>query len=209
MLENYKMNEDGVVFQVHVQPDAVVYDTKYVQERYDTYGEKNLEISALRLGHLVGSIGYIPGSILDVGYGNGAFLKQCKKIIPNCYGSDITGYPLPEGVKFVENWVKQPTHVITFFDVLEHLPDPYILKNVHANYIVISLPWFHNLSDDWFRDWKHRRLNEHLWFFNPASMTRFATSIDCEVIDITNIEDVVRSSGNHLENIMTVVLRKR
>lgn len=206
MLENYDINEDGVVFQVNPLP--ITYDKKYVEERYDTYGEKNLEISALRLGYIIGVLGHVPNSILDIGYGNAAFLKECTKAIPYCYGYDVTGYPLPDDVEFVEDWVTKKTEVMTFFDVLEHLSDPYILKNAEAHYIIISLPQYRNISDEWFQNWKHRRPNEHLWHFNPHAMMNFSHAIGYDVISMTNVEDVVRGSLDGGANIMTAVLRK-
>lgn len=206
MLENYDVNEDGIVFQVN--PIPITYDKKYVEERYDTYGEKNLEISALRLGYIIGALGHVPNSILDIGYGNGAFLKECTKAIPHCYGYDVTGYPLPDDVEFVEDWVTKKTEVMTFFDVLEHLPDPYILKNAEAQYIIISLPQYRNISDEWFRNWKHRRPNEHLWHFSATSMMKFAHTVGYDVISMTNVEDIVRGSLDGGANIMTAVLRK-
>jgi hypothetical protein len=208
MLENYTMNEDGVVFQTPESIMPFTYNKQYVEERYDQYGEKNLEISALRLGYVVGALGFIPNSILDIGYGNGAFLKECKKIIPNCYGSDVSGYPLPDGVHYVDDWMNQDVDVLTFFDVLEHFTDPYVIEKAKAKYIVISLPWFHNHSDEWFNVWKHRRVNEHLTFFNADSMEKFAKKVGCTVLNITNIEDVVRPSKDMFQNILSVVLKK-
>jgi hypothetical protein len=50
------------------------------------------------LGYIIGSIGHIPESILDIGYGNGGFLKVCS-LIPNRGGVDITDYKLSKDIK--------------------------------------------------------------------------------------------------------------
>jgi ubiquinone/menaquinone biosynthesis C-methylase UbiE len=80
-------------------------------------------MSYLRLGHLIGTLGFVPKSILDIGYGNGDFLVACKNIIPKCYGSDISEYPIPNGCKFIEDPSSKIVDVATFYDSLEHFPN--------------------------------------------------------------------------------------
>ena len=101
-LSNYCITKDGVLRQQNYKIKK--YNKNYIIQSYDKYGDKVFKISHLRLGYLLGSIKEIPNSILDVGYGNGDFLKTCKKIIPNCYGNDVTSYPIPRGCKFVKNF---------------------------------------------------------------------------------------------------------
>lgn len=206
MLDNYEYNADGVIRQLRREP--FTYDTAYVDARYNTYGDLNAWMSHLRLGYIVGALGRVPDSIVDVGYGNGAFLETCSKLIPNCYGYDVSGYPLPAGVTFLENWLTTPVDVVTFFDVLEHFDDPYVLRECKANYVVISLPWCHYTSDDWFANWKHRRPNEHLWHFKPESMMRFAESVGYELVHFHNVEDVIRRPTDGLQNILSVTLKR-
>jgi hypothetical protein len=206
MLPNYDVNQDGVIYQLSREP--FTYDTEYVDARYNTYGDLNAWMSHLRLGYIVGAIGRIPESIIDVGYGNGAFLETCTRIIPNCYGFDVSGYPVPPGVTFAEDWMSKPVDVVTFFDVLEHFEDPYVIRDLKAKYVVISLPWCHYRSDDWFDTWKHRRPNEHLWFFNPQSMMQFAESTGYELLHFSNLEDTIRRSPDGSPNILSVTLKR-
>jgi len=205
MLENYSKNNDGVIYQINKTP--IIYDEEYVRLRYDSYGELTNYMSHLRLGYVLGIVKDKINSILDVGYGNGSFLKVCQKTIPNCYGFDITDYEKPDGVKFVQDWINSDVDVTTFFDVLEHLEDPYILKNLNTKYLIISLPWCHYENDEWFQNWKHRRPDEHLWHFDEKSVVNFAKSIGFDVINITNIEDNIRGTLNNRENILTVGLK--
>jgi hypothetical protein len=207
MLKNYSKNEDGLIYQINKNP--IQYNQEYVEKRYDSYGELTNYMSYLRLGYISGVIKEKINSILDVGYGNGTFLKVCKKTIPNCYGYDVTNYQLPHGVEFVENWIDSETDVTTFFDVIEHLEDPYIVKNLKTKYIVISVPWCHYESDEWFENWKHRRPNEHLWHFNESSMENFANSIGFELMNHSNFEDNIRGSLNNKKNILTVCLKNK
>lgn len=207
MLDNYHVNEDGLIYQVRREP--FTYDTEYVKHRYDTYGHLNGLMSHLRLGYIVGSIGHVPYSLIDIGYGNGAFLKACAGVVEHCYGYDVSGYPLPEHASWAEDWRTRPVDVITFFDVLEHFEDPYFLRDLQANYVVISVPWCHYVDDEWFANWKHRRPNEHLWFFNSSSMRNFANATGYTVRNMTHLEDAIRPSPNALPNILTVTLQKR
>ena len=57
-------------------------------------------------------------SILDFGYGNGNFLSVCQKHGKNCFGYDISDYPLPDGIKFVFYIKHQHVDVVSFFDSL-------------------------------------------------------------------------------------------
>lgn len=206
-LPNYELNKDGLLFQISKTP--FTYDKDYIKNRYDKYGELSNYISNLRLGYILGVIDSPINSIMDIGYGNGAFLKTCKKIIPNCYGYDVTEYELPNDIVFVNDWLNQEVDVVTFFDVLEHFENPYIIKDLKTKYIIISLPWCHKFEKDWFMEWKHRRPDEHLWFFNEKNIYNFAKSINYEVINYKCVEDVIRGPLNEEENIITFCLKKK
>ena len=168
MLDNYEKDLNGVIKQINCTPFS--YDYSYA-DNYNTLPTNDI-MSHLRLGYIVGSLGKMPESILDVGYGNGAFLNLAKNST-TCYGHDISQYPIPEGVSFVENILENYYEVISFFDVIEHFSNPYFLKDLNCKYIVCSLPHCHNFSDRWFEDWKHRKPNEHLWHFNEESFVNF------------------------------------
>jgi hypothetical protein len=157
----------------------------------------------------LGNIQTTPKSILDVGYGNGSFLKACQNIIHNCYGFDISDYPIPDKVSRVEDIYSSHYDVVTFFDSLEHFDDIYEIKKLQCNYVMISVPWCHYLSDDWFQSWKHRRPNEHLWHFNDDSITNFFNELGYERIYCSNVEDTIRKDPNiNIENILTCIFKK-
>lgn len=215
MLANYTVNRDNLLFQL--ERPGFVYDVQYVAERYDTYGVLNDLMSQLRLGSLISAIGHIPGSLVDVGYGNGSFLKAAHAAGIDCEGYDVSGYPLPSGVRKSENWVHDDVEVVTMFDVIEHFDTPYVVEQCRAQYLVMSTPWCHyaeiqrnageQAADQWFQDWKHRRPNEHLWFFDPYNLQQFAARIGARVLSCTNVEDTIRKSVDGRPNILTAVLR--
>jgi hypothetical protein len=205
MLENYSINDDGVIYQIN--PNPISYTFEY-SVAYDRYGEMSNYMSHLRLGYIVGSINHIPESILDVGYGNGSFLKTCSKIIPKCYGNDISGYKIPQNCIFVDDIKSQFFEVITFFDSLEHFSDIEFVRELNCKYVCISVPWCHYHNDEWFKNWKHRRINEHLFHFNEKSLSVFMKRMGFSNISYAPIEDVIRQGKEDEKNILTAIFQK-
>jgi hypothetical protein len=205
MLENYAKNEDGIIYQVNREPFK--YDEFYLKH-YKNMGSLLQPTSMLRLGYIIGSIGKIPTSLLDVGYGNAAFLNSSRPLIPKLYGNDVARQLLPDGVEYVEDIMEEKYDVITFFDSLEHMEDIEFVKDLKCNYICVSLPWCHYFNDEWFESWKHRKPDEHLWHFNKGSLEKFMTRMGYETIDICNLEDATRDNGEKYENILTGIFKK-
>ena len=87
MLTNYRRLPDGVIEQILKNP--ISYNSEYISERYESFKEKSLRMSHLRLGFLCGTIGEMPSSILDVGYGNGDFLSVCVEAGIKSYGIEV------------------------------------------------------------------------------------------------------------------------
>jgi len=206
MLENYSRTSDGVVYQI--DKTRIDYTKEYVNTRYVKYGELPTYMGYLRLGNIVGSIGKVPNSILDVGYGDGSFLKVCKNIIPKCYGYDISTYPIPDGCEISNSITENFYEVITFFDSLEHFEDINFVKKLNCDFVCISVPCCHYKSDEWFKNWKHRRPNEHLWHFNQNSLNNFMTNMGYLIVSSNNIEDTIRKNNENELNILTCVFKK-
>jgi len=206
MLENYRKDELGVIHQI--KSEKYDYNRDYVNNSYNTYGELPRLISYLRLGNIIGSIGKHPTSILDVGYGNGDFLKLCSEVISKCYGNDISGYSIPNKCTFVDNIFQREYDVITFFDVLEHFEEINFVSRLHCKYIVVSVPWCHYFSDEWFENWKHRREDIHLHHFNDVSLVNFMRKNNFRCISLTNVEDIIRKPVDKNKNILTGVFEK-
>lgn len=208
MLENYIVDDNGIVKQLH--KDEMVYDDSYVQNRYNMY-DTTRQMSYLRLGNLLGLLGPdVPKRLLDVGYGNGDFLITASRVVEKCFGFDVPpAYPLPDEIETVDSLYDREYDVVCFFDSLEHFEDIYEIKNLKTRYIYISVPWCHYQSDEWFEGWKHRRPNEHLWHFNLDALINFMRSIDYQYIHHSSIEDLIRKPQGDLPNILTGLFRKK
>lgn len=206
MIEGYEILQNGVIHQLN--PNIRQYDSNYINQSYNQYGEFSRNLSWLRLGCLLGCINYIPKSIMDVGYGNGDFLNSAKTLIPLCYGNEINGYDIPKGCTKIENLLEVNVDVITFFDSLEHFNDITFINQLSCKYIMISVPNCEYKSDDWFTHWKHRRPNEHLWHFNLESLSNFMFKNDFNLIHGSYIEDSIRRDLNNTHNILTTIFKK-
>lgn len=209
MLENYKINELGIISQINIE--NFVYDKQYIQT-YNNIQELTKRMSYLRLGYLLGSINTPIKNILDCGYGNGAYLEACNNFKLNCFGTDISTYPVPENCKFLEfpEIFNFEFDVISFFDCIEHIQDLSFISKLKTKYIYISLPWCHynELGDEWFLNWKHRKPNEHLHHFNDVSLKIFMESFGYECIKLGNPEDSIRSHNFSYQNILTGIFKK-
>ncbi len=207
MLKNYKKLSNGIIKQIKV--NKINYNKDYINKSYDSYGDLVSKMSHLRFGYLMGTVKRVPESILDIGYGNGDFLKTCKSQIKKCYGNDVSGYELPKGIESVDDIKNGFYDVITFFDSLEHFDDISFIKDLNCNYIMISVPWCHYISDEWFDCWKHRRENEHIYHFNEKSLKNFMEENGYKLVVYSNIEDTIRKSKDEKENILTAIFKKK
>jgi hypothetical protein len=207
MLPNYNIDNNGVIHQIEYAP--FVYDAEYVDTRYAGVPQLTDEMSHLRLGFIRGAVDIPITSILDVGYGTGDFLRLCKKVIPNCYGNDLFKDRLPKECEFVDDITAAHYDMITFFDSLEHFEDIDFIGRLKCNYVAVSVPWCHNLNDEWFANWKHRRPDEHLHHFEIKSLNRFMEQHGFELITYDNVEDIIRKPTENLPNILTAVFRKK
>ena len=206
MLENYSKNVDGIVYQV--DKNHIEYNKDYVNTRYVKYGELPTYMGYLRLGNIIGSLGRVPKSILDVGYGDGSFLKVCNNIIPDCYGYDISTYPVPDGCTQIKNFMSDFYDVITFFDSLEHFEDIEFIRDLKCSAICISVPHCHYKSDEWFENWKHRRPNERLCHFDAQTLKTFMYRMGYVLVSSSNVEDTIRKNNKEESNILTCVFKK-
>jgi hypothetical protein len=207
MLDNYKLLPNGVIKQINI--NKIEYNYNY-SNKYNSYGEKSNYISYLRYGVLIGAIKQIPASIVDVGYGNGDFLRVCQKTIKNVYGCDISDYPPPDGCKKITLDEIKDTDVVCFFDSLEHFEDIDFVKDLDTKYIFISVPWCHYISDEWFKNWYHRRENEHLYHFNENSLKTFFKEAGYNCIYTSSFEDIIRFNPtvHPLPNILSCIFEK-
>lgn len=206
MLEGYTKLKNGVIFQSDLKC-TMEYNDNYIKRSYRE--EDMLNIAYLRLGFLLGNVDSIANknfSILDVGYGFGHFLKLCNKFGFKTHGLEVNKHDISEFAQ--EGDLEQYYDIITFFDSLEHFQSINFVKNLKCKYLLVSLPWCHYTSDEWFNSWKHRKYGEHLWHFSDESLTNFLQENGYKVIKISNMEDCLRTPIDKNFNILTIFAEK-
>lgn len=153
----------------------------YGSEYFEKVKEKSLSDIALKLNmarfNLVKK--YTNIDITDVGIGDGSFVSYA-----DCYGYDINPLAvewLKKRNKFSINFFK----AVTFWDSLEHIPDPSIYLE-RAEYIFISIPIFDDLEK--IRESKHYRPGEHLYYFTDKGLIKWMAEYDFKYLERNDIE---------------------
>jgi len=180
------------------------YGQQYIHDRYDAYATTE-PMSYLRLGFLKS---FCPkGKLLDVGYGNGSFVKATLKAGFDAYGNDV--HHADYGVREMALAGNEQWDVVTFFDSLEHFPDFKPVRDLarRAKWLLISFPnrpRFFPRN----RDWKHYRPGEHLHYFTLCSL---ASLFDAHSIyTCVDLEDAIRGKlPDGTLNIQTAVLKSK
>lgn len=188
-------NDCKHIFQNPLEVRAT-YDKQYVVDRYDKY-DTTAAMSALRLGLLKGHVG--KGKLLDVGYGNGAFLKLAAKSGFDTYGCDVHGADY--GIRDVPLASSVEWDVVTFFDSLEHFTSLEVIRDLSSRTktILISYPK-RPVDFPQNRAWKHYRPGEHLHYFTLLSLS--CLFVGKKLVMATNAEDAIRGvlpSGGNIE----------
>ena len=206
----------------------VTYDQQYVAERYDRY-ETTERMSDLRLQLLEqvlythetlpdyrGRFGVKKGLLLDVGYGNGSFIRRCRAEKWDAVGCDVnpTQYEGVRRLSLTEALMSPTWRVVTFFDSLEHFETLAEVRKLveHTEWLVVTVP----LPPEGFprcRDWKHYRPGEHhLYFHQPWTLEKLfhTEQARAQVVFVGTPEDSIRGKlPDGSSNIQTVILRSR
>ena len=218
MIENYEIDQFGVIHQIEYEP--ITYDNEYISY-YERLSDRTIKLGYQRLGWILGLLERMPESVLEIGYGTGTFIEAAKITgVPKCVGCDVADFPLPDGVQFM-GWQATKTSpsalepdwdVVGMFDVLEHIPDLSFLGKLKTNYVAIAVPYcrWKELGDDWFRDWRMLLPNEHLHHFDKESLVAFMEHHNFRCLTLNTFEDGIRlREGESGPNILSVFFEKK
>lgn len=210
MIEGYIQIASGHWYQKEITGAIPNYNFDYCKNSYDVYSTTD-QMSILRYNLLRSYIGDFK-SICDFGYGNGSFLRYCNAQKLETFGFDISDYPTPEQTKRIFEIDECEVDVLTFFDSIEHLVEQNLvqfLKIKKTKHICISLPWFHeSLGSYWFKNWKHRRENEHFHHFDSHGLINLLVSSGFSLKFVGNPEDKIRKPVDNFPNILTAIATK-
>lgn len=159
---------DGVAYQAD-QSNLVAYDRAY----YDKCaGYEGQEIERLITQARIDLVArHYSGEVLDIGIGSGAFIKAR----PQTYGFDVN----PVATEWLRrNDLWSPSigtfGAVTFWDVLEHVPDPSRYLNLIGGLVFASIPVFDDLRT--IRKSKHYRPGEHLYYWTEHGFCDWMTA---------------------------------
>lgn len=140
------------------------------------------------------------GRLLDVGCGLGLFLLALDPAHWDRYGLEPMPVPYEEAVRRLgadriraggltpSKFPQESFDVVTFWDVLEHLPNPraaleeafQLLRP--GGLVLVTLPNFASYQARRFReDWYALSLPHHLYHFTPATLTRLFEAVGYRV----------------------------
>ena len=211
MIDNYEIDEFGVIHQVDFQ--TKVYDQQYLSY-YETLEDRTIKLGYQRLGWILGLTRQMPASVLEIGYGTGTFIEAAQiSGVARCAGYDVARYPLPEQVEFVE-WDQALTRswdVVAMFDVLEHIPDLEFLGKLQTEFLAVAVPYcrWRELGDAWFAGWRMLLPDEHLHHFDPESLERLLQHYGYELVTLNTFEDGIRlREGESGPNIISAFFRR-
>lgn len=171
---NFCLNE-GVAYQRDMSK-SVPYDREYFN-KYILY-EKTPMGKALNRERVAAVKTWAAKlQILDIGIGCGTFIKYAFDENLDVFGFDINLcgiHWLHKRCLFDSPYdSKKIIRCFTFWDSLEHIPDPQkILNKIElGSYVFISMPIYNNLEDI-FKS-RHYRPNEHYYYFTQAGLLRW------------------------------------
>lgn len=144
-----------------VRPDGV-YDEQYFA-KYMLYAEtpRGRHLNEIRTSLVARHAGR-EAALIDVGIGCGAFIEERG---PGAWGFDVN----PAGVAWLEDRGlfrdprQDPAPILTFWDSLEHIPEPGPFLAGAQEWAFVSLPIFRD-ADHVLRS-RHFRRDEHCWYW--------------------------------------------
>lgn len=154
----------------------------------EAYWEKYLKMEDTEIGHALNKARldivskYSFDSLIDIGIGSGAFIKET----PNYYGFDIN----PSAVEWLKSVGKykepSPVDALSFWDSIEHIHNPTALLENAKKYVFISTPIYTD-KDHILRS-KHFRPDEHCWYFTKDGIINYLGNFGFNCIEYSNIE---------------------
>ena len=181
--------------------DNRVYDQSYF-DKYVGYAgtEMGKKINEFRVA-LLSSVWLPKDRVLDVGIGCGSFVSAARGAGIECCGYDCN--PAARRWLAEREWEGKLTEgfqVVTFWDSLEHMEDPWQALRSVGRVALVSLPVAAD-GESWLRS-KHFRKDEHRWYWNKVGFERFASSCGFRVEGVSDQESKLGR-----DSILTFTLR--
>jgi len=169
----------------------------------------NVEMSHLRLGWISSFFRCEELSrmnVVDVGCGNGEFVRCCTSKFGRVVGYDIVGDSIKEEELYGTVW-----DMVVLSDVLEHFEDVETLFKMKWKFCYLSFPETPNVFDfEDLKKWKHFKPHEHLYYLTAAKVRAWLESHSkVKVVGMSNFEDLIRKRWNCNKTNISSIMAKR
>ena len=145
---------------------SIAYDADYAHQ-YDARPVKAM--SEVRWNFIQSHLNLpVNSRLLDIGYGNGAFLKHAQAAGMRIYGIDIHSEDF--GIPHVNFDTPLVFDLICFFDSLEHFPDFSPIFKLRSRHVIVSIPNTPSFVLTTPQAWRHFKPGEHLHYFSRKSL---------------------------------------
>lgn len=179
---------DGVAYQWDMTA-LVEYGDEYIEHYRRLEGSE--VCSALNAGRcaLLARHARPGASVLDIGSGAGTFVRAAMSWGFEARGFDVSessAQELKQSGLFADD--PAPFQAVTFWDSLEHIPDPGpILDRIGLDSVVlVALPVFRDLSK--VRESKHYKPGEHLYYWTVEGFVRWMAARGFRLIETSDHE---------------------
>lgn len=184
-------------------PDTTApYDAEYF-EKYQRQADTPIGY-ALTAARLALTERYHDGELIDVGIGCGQYVLARTKAGRFTAGYDVN----PAGVEWLHNLrlyldlYSRTYEAATFWDSLEHIPDPAAAVAQVERYAFVSLPIFEN-AEHCVKS-KHFRKDEHIWYFEDRGIRAWFDAQGFDCVESNTMETEIGREG-----IGTYVFKRR
>jgi hypothetical protein len=123
------------------------------------------------------------GQLVDIGIGGGRFVTDT-----GCLGYDVN----PRAVRWLKDEMRwadpyvQSVEAVTFWDSLEHIPDPSALLANVRQWVFVSIPIFRD-AEHVLRS-RHFKPGEHFWYFTKAGFLMFMERFGWHCMEVNAAE---------------------
>jgi hypothetical protein len=98
---------------------------------------------------------------------------------------------------------EQPVHGLTFWDVIEHIPNPEAMLENARRFVFVSLPVVPGDGPPP-AGWKHLRRDEHCWYFTRRGFIEWVEAHGFECVEHNTMESLLGR-----DDIGTFVFRRK
>ena len=130
---------------------------------------------------------YAGSDIVDVGIGGGRFVTES-----GAFGFDVNPEAV-EWLKRVGRYREPAGEALTFWDALEHIPDPARAVEAATEWVFVSMPIYRNAED--VLSSKHYKPGEHLWYWTKDGLIRWFHRLGFYCVEVNHAESELGREG--------------